>query len=419
MISILDKKDCCGCGACVQSCPKQCISLTEDDDGFLYPIIDISFCIDCGLCTKVCPIQCLSISREPLAVYAAKNKDEQIRLESSSGGIFTLLAEHIIEEGGVVFGARFNAKWGVIHSYTDNKEGISAFRGSKYVQSDIGNSYEIARSFLKQGRKVLFSGTPCQIAGLKLFLHKEYANLLTVDFICHGVPSPKVWKMYVREVISKNKAEGGLSSDICLNNVSFRNKNIGWRDYSLAFAFSGANGKNKLYLESLSKSTYLCGFQENLFLRPSCYSCPVKELRSNSDFTIADYWGIENVDKKFDDGKGCSAVMLNTTQALFIYNSLQAKIDCFISEYSLIKKYNHSISLSAKLHRNYSLFFKTLNQKKQAHQLIKKYSRPVLSRRLHISVIIVLKRVGLYNVMKNIKGVLIKNEFKYITFLFF
>lgn len=161
MISILDKKDCCGCGACVQSCPKQCISLTEDDDGFLYPIINLSFCVDCGLCTKVCPIQCLSISREPLAVYAAKNKDEQIRLESSSGGIFTLLAEHIIDEGGVVFGARFNTKWEVIHSYTDNKEGIRAFRGSKYVQSNIGNCYEIARSFLKQGRKVLFSGTPC------------------------------------------------------------------------------------------------------------------------------------------------------------------------------------------------------------------------------------------------------------------
>ena len=223
MINIEDKKQCCGCSACVQRCPKQCIVMKEDEEGFLYPVADKDVCIDCNLCEQVCPVLRQREEREPLDVYAAFNKNEEVRMQSSSGGVFTALAESIIKEGGVVFGARFNEDWEVVHDYVETVEGLSAFRGSKYVQSRIGCTFSQAEQFLKQGRKVLFSGTPCQIAGLKLFLRKEYENLLSVDFICHGVPSPGVWRQYLNEFIAlmgnKKNSVFSPSKPMVLNSI--------------------------------------------------------------------------------------------------------------------------------------------------------------------------------------------------------
>ena len=241
MINIEDKKKCCGCSACVQRCPKQCISLQEDEEGFLYPQVDKKICVNCGLCEKVCPVLNPVKARKPQVVFAARAIDEKVRLESSSGGVFTVLAELVIERGGVVFGAKFNEKWEVVHAYTESKEGLSAFRGSKYVQSKIENSYKQAESFLKAGREVLFSGTPCQIAGLKLYLRKEYTNLLTVDFVCHGVPSPMVWKDYLEEkirplgVVGKNMVSSLSLKDMpVITGISFRDKRNGWKKYGFA-----------------------------------------------------------------------------------------------------------------------------------------------------------------------------------------
>ena len=205
MLQIKEKKDCCGCEACVQRCPQQCIAVREDSEGFLYPVVDEGRCTDCGLCERVCPGLQPGEPREPLKVYAAKNPDEKVRIQSSSGGIFSLLAEQVIRAGGVVFGARFDGRWEVVHDYTEAMEGLEAFRGSKYVQSRTGETYRLAETFLRAGRKVLFCGTPCQIAGLKLFLRKEYENLLTVDFICHGVPSPGIWRKYLQEIAARRK----------------------------------------------------------------------------------------------------------------------------------------------------------------------------------------------------------------------
>jgi len=202
MIQIKDKSVCCGCSACVQICPKQCISLKEDKEGFLYPTVNHAFCVECGKCEKVCPELHPFEVHEPLKVYAAKHQDDAVRKVSSSGGIFTLLADMVIDEGGVVFGACFDSDWSVVHDFTETHEGLQAFRGSKYLQSRIGNTYRQAEVFLKAGRKVLFTGTPCQIAGLKKYLHKDYENLLAVDFVCHGVPSPLVWKKYLEEIIA-------------------------------------------------------------------------------------------------------------------------------------------------------------------------------------------------------------------------
>jgi coenzyme F420-reducing hydrogenase beta subunit len=217
-------KICTACSACVAICPKNCIVMQNDKEGFPYPEIKTMRCIHCNLCEKVCPVLANNdVLRNATNVYVAKNNDENIRLSSSSGGIFTLLAEQIIQKGGVVFGCRFNEKWEVVHDCTETIEGIAAFRGSKYVQSKIGNTFSQTKEFLDNGRIVLFSGTPCQISGLKHYLRKEYDNLLTVDFICHGVPSPKAWKRYMSYLTDNKLVTWG---------VYFRDKTLGWKRFS-------------------------------------------------------------------------------------------------------------------------------------------------------------------------------------------
>ena len=232
MIKIIQKEQCCGCSACLHICPKHSISFREDKEGFLYPQVDTATCIDCGLCEKVCPVLNQGEERMPLKVYAAKHADDEIRMKSSSGGIFTLLADQIIDKGGVVFGARFNENWEVVHDYTETKEGLAPFRGSKYVQSNIGNSYKQVEEFLKTGREVMFTGTPCQVAGLKKFLRIDYENLLTVDFVCHGVPSPMVWRKYLAEEIVRQ------GNNPVVTGVNFRDKSTGWKKFSFVLNFS-------------------------------------------------------------------------------------------------------------------------------------------------------------------------------------
>lgn len=312
MITIKDKKDCCGCHVCASICAKHCITMQSDEEGFLYPVVDKDACTDCGLCEKVCPVINQSEPRKPLKVYAAKNKNEEIRRQSSSGGIFTLLAERVIVEGGVVFGARFDENWDVIHSWADTIEGIAAFRGSKYVQSTIGDTYREAKDFLKQGRKVLFSGTPCQIAGLKKYLRKDYDNLLTVDVVCHGVPSPRIWNEYLKSLHLTN-----------IGAISHKDKSTGWRGYS--FSIKDTEGR-LIFTEKASKNKYLKAFVSNLTLRPSCFSCSSKSGKSLSDVTLADYWGIEHLLPQMDDNNGTSFLCGNTQRGVEIISQLGAEL---------------------------------------------------------------------------------------------
>lgn len=297
MIRIADKSRCCGCEACRNVCPRQCITMRTDSEGFAYPGVDASACVDCGLCETVCPELHPGERRLPVAVYAARNRDESVRSASSSGGVFTRLAEWILDRGGVVFGARFNEKWEVVHDYAGMREDLARFRGSKYVQSRIGDTYRQAERFLKEGRMVLFTGTSCQIAGLKRFLRREYENLLAVDVVCHGVPSPRVWSRYLDDL-----TEGAPER---ISFVSFRDKQEGWRDFSLKVACG-----DQTYRENLRKDPFFRLFLENLTLRPSCHSCPSKGGRSCSDMTLGDFWGIERVDPAFDDDRGCSVVLV-------------------------------------------------------------------------------------------------------------
>lgn len=363
MIEIVDKKDCCGCSACVQRCPKQCIKLKEDNEGFLYPEVEKSTCIDCGLCEKVCPVLHQGEPRKPLKVYAAKNLDEEIRRQSSSGGVFTLLAEQIIQEGGVVFGARFDENWEVKHDFTETIEGLAPFRGSKYVQSRIEDNYKKAEEFLKQGRKVLFSGTPCQIAGLKRFLRKEYDNLLTVDFVCHGVPSPGVWRQYLKETVALMCDKNSVSTDpISIENahvesISFRDKCSSWKKYNFTLilsTMSRSGAKNIVSLcEVFPQNIFMKGFLADLYLRPSCYACTAKCGKSGSDITIGDLWGAPYIIGKDDDDKGISLALIHNL-------NLKLSKCLWIKEisYQRVLQYNLSLELNAKMtNKRFDFFF--------------------------------------------------------------
>lgn len=342
MLQVTDKQDCCGCHACTSVCARQCIAMQEDNEGFLYPVVDEATCTDCGLCEKVCPVINQDEPRKPLKVYAAKNRNEEIRRQSSSGGIFTPLAESVIREGGVVFGAKFDTDWNVIHAWTDTIEGIADFRGSKYVQSTIGNTYREAREFLKQGRKVLFSGTPCQIAGLRKFLRKEYVNLLAVDVVCHGVPSPLVWRKYLEETREKLRAErdagkNTVSSSLMdlpvITGISFRDKTHGWKKYGFFLRYAAfkaaenslpvpANDSERTLLQPFPENVFMKGFLSNLYLRPSCYACSSRTGKSGSDITIADFWGVQNYYPEFDDDRGVGLVLVNTDRGRKAYEQV-------------------------------------------------------------------------------------------------
>ena len=321
MIEIVDKTLCCGCSACIQRCPKQCISFHEDSEGFCYPKVDIALCIDCGLCERVCPVLNQSPRCKPLQVFAVKNRDEEVLLKSSSGGAFTLLAEHVIANGGVVFGARFDANYNVVHDFTETEEGLSLFRGSKYVQSSIGDSYRRAESFLKAGRCVMFTGTPCQILGLKKYLRKDYENLLAVDFVCHGVPSPKVWQRYLNDISSTNVAS-------VVTGVTFRDKVDGWKKFSFSLSASRDSkaGAQEPYVfrEPFYKNLYMRAFLADFILRPSCYACPAKGGSSCSDVTLGDFWGIERENPSLFDDRGVSLVMIHNSKYSAIFHNCDA-----------------------------------------------------------------------------------------------
>lgn len=378
MISIKDKQRCCGCGACASACPRRCITMEADEEGFLYPKVDTVSCIDCGLCEKVCPF----LSEEkaeipPFHTFAAKNYDDDVRAVSSSGGLFSLFAEKMIEEGGVVFGAQFDENWNVVHGSATTIEELPKFRGSKYVQSLIGDSFVRTKEFLKQGKKVLFSGTSCQIMGLKRYLGRDYPNLFTIDVICHGVPSPAVWKKYLDEIVevarkgNKNQFRSLFTSVIpetdtipapgTLEGISFRDKTFGWRksSFALYFAKAAAAGEKKQFRSLIAndyRSKYFVAFNNNLTIRHSCFNCPAKGGRCGSDITLADFWSIEKELPDFSDDKGISICMCNTEKGINVFNAL--KMDKREVSYTQAVSHNRAWRISLPPHPKREKFFK-------------------------------------------------------------
>lgn len=380
MINIVNKYNCCGCGACINICPKQCISYQEDNEGFLYPKVNINDCINCNLCNKVCPYNGISKKRDPITIYAAKHKDDYIRLNSSSGGIFTSLAEKIINSNGVVFGCQFDKSWNAIHSYTNNIKELSKYRGSKYIQSNTLRTFNEVKSFLDKGLLVLYSGTPCQILGLKNYLRKEYANLITVDFVCHGVPSPKVWQLYIKS----------LGSNSVITDIKFRNKEIGWRNYTL---YIKTEHKEFKYSMENNQSPYMKGFLNELYLRPSCHNCVAKCFASRSDLTIADYWWIHNIKPEMDDDKGVSLVYINTKVGYALFNKLDIeKVETNkIEDINEAYLFQGAVSYSAKENRNRNIFFELVNDKNLI-SIINDLTKPTFRKRFRLVIKKVLKK---------------------------
>lgn len=368
MIKVINKNQCCGCAACVQTCPRQCIQMVEDKEGFSYPVVDNSKCVDCKLCEKVCPYLNETEERMPLDVEVAYNQDDQTRMASSSGGIFSILAEYVIKSGGVVFGARFDSHWNVIHDCGETEDVISVFRGSKYIQSKIGDSYRKAKQILESGRCVLFSGTPCHIFALKNYLRKEYRNLFTIDIVCHGVSSPLVWKDYLKYINPNNER---------IVAINMRDKTRGWFKYS----YKIASESKCLFDDYAENSEYLRMYINGFIIRPSCFNCPVKGGRSHSDITLADAWGIKEVYPEMYDEKGLSVICINTDAGRVLYNAISKESKAFPVE--TFFKENPSYHTSANQSRFRELFWDLYeSQGIAAYYSVKKKMAPPFLKRM-------------------------------------
>jgi acetyltransferase-like isoleucine patch superfamily enzyme/coenzyme F420-reducing hydrogenase beta subunit len=320
MISVYKNKiDCCGCNACTVVCPKHCITMPNDEEGFFYPVIDTDVCIDCGLCEKTCPTITKNkdnVERydKPL-VYAAYNTNNDIRIDSTSGGIFSALANKMFVMNGYVGGAVYNEDHTVKHIVTNNKELLPELRSSKYLQSYTDTLYTDIKKLLKEGEKVLVCATPCQIAALYNVLKKDYDNLITCDFICRGVNSPKVFQSYMNMLERHYGAK--------TNKIKFKAKQWGWHNFSMRVNF--ANGKE--YCKDRWHDLFFIGYlQKGNFARPSCYDCQFKGFPQKADITLADFWGIETIDPSMDQDKGTSLVMINSEKGKRFFDELKGTI---------------------------------------------------------------------------------------------
>lgn len=371
MIQITDKQKCCGCEACFNICPTKAISMVRDKEGYLYPVVDLDKCIDCGLCDSVCPFIQKAKKTYPIKIYAAVAEDVNHLMSSSSGGMFGLLAKQIIEEGGVVFGARFNDKFEVYHDKAITLEEVEKFKKSKYVQSRINETFKDVRKELNLGKKVLFSGTPCQIHGLKLFLKKEYPNLLAVDIFCAGVPSPMILNDYIKALEKKHKST--------IISIDFRSKENDGQKLKIEFA-SG---------EKLLEDSYLTFCNETF--RPSCYRCPSNNFRSGSDLTIGDFWGASTVlDSSLQESTtGVSAVIIKTEKGLIYFEKISGQLS-YLKESDLetVLEKNPRLVQPSPISNDRKKFFKNYKSRK-----VMSFVKPSLLKRIHRKIITTIQRV--------------------------
>jgi len=397
---ICEERLCTGCGACLQICPRNAVSMKTNEEGFLYPRIDETLCNDCGLCSRTCPVnrdvqdmsdaefmdteegmqlvqtgkpieavEAAGTGKAPVTrtkaqhkVYACYSGQDDVRAKSSSGGVFTELALRVLRENGVVFGAGFDDDFRVRHAYIDNEQDLDGLRRSKYVQSDTGTTFCEVRAFLNEGRRVLYCGTPCQIAGLKAFLNREDPKLLTCDLACHGVPSPKVWEMYLGYI--RNKYHNKIKD------VSFRDKSTGWNDSSMRIDFEDG----RRYMDRVKKETFFIGFGKSVFNRRSCFDCRFRIDNTKADITLADFWGIDRQeDKEYSDNKGVSLVIAHTIAGEEALSRIADRL--FMKERSIDEavRYNPRLVSSVKEPAGRSRFFSDMQAGYGFDRLRRKY----------------------------------------------
>lgn len=315
---ICPEQRCTGCSACLNSCPRGCIRMTSDDEGFLRPEISGDGCTDCGACRRVCPMLHLPVLDPAAApqVYACWNIDDSVRFRSASGGVFSAFAQTVLQKGGIVYGAAYDENLYLKHIAVSRSEDLDVLRSSKYVQSDIGRCFGAIRDLLDQGRPVLFSGTPCQVDGLSAFLGREHELLYTCDMLCHGVPSPGLFFKYVEWL--QKRFHGKLAG------LNMRHKGKGWKKIVSTVALSN-NGREQ-YLKGVADS-FMLGFVKEITLRPACYLCPYTNIDRRGDLTLADFWGIGEIAPfHHDTKKGVSLILANSEKGRQLFADSRERI---------------------------------------------------------------------------------------------
>ena len=369
MITVYENKDsCCGCGACSNACPKGCIIMKADTEGFLYPQIDKSKCVNCGKCRKVCPF--LGKKNEPAVQgsYAAISNNDADRQKSSSGGVFALFAKTIIKDSGVVVGTRMSQDFKIaeVIAIEDVNE-LEELMGSKYVQSNTGKIYQVVKKYLEANRKVLFTGTPCQVTGLKNYLGKDYNELFCVEIICHGVPSPKLWKKYVEHMEARYNAH--------MTRVNFRCKDKSWREFGINETYG-----DEVYFAFKEADPYMQMFLKNYSLRESCYSCKIKG-HSDADITVGDFWGIEDCLPNMNDGKGTSLIIVKSKKGNILLEQIKGLCNLEKCDYFKAIRKNSAEVHSVPKPQCRDEFFADMNQM-PFQRLAKKYIEPRLIQRI-------------------------------------
>lgn len=341
MIQIKDKSQCTGCTACSNSCSHEAIRMEYDLYGHSYPIVDAGKCTECGLCERVCPLlhkEALPQDKEEtctIPVYACFNKKEEIRKSSTSGGLFSVLAEYVINLGGIVCAAEFDAEFHVRHVFVDSVEKLDRLRGSKYAQSELGETFRRIRKELREGKDILFVGMPCQVSGLRFFLQKDYSNLYTCDFICMGISSPVLWEEYLDNFEQREQ----------IQRILFKDKRRGWHNWQMLVEYPG-----KEKVQAGYENPFFYGYLNHITFRPSCFHCPYRRVHRMSDFTIADCWGIDKVNPDFDDNKGCTTLLLQSEKAKLVFEQIKSQL--YYTEYLIenVIRYNPHLCSSVSVH---------------------------------------------------------------------
>ena len=343
-----DKKDCCGCGACMNVCPKNAIRMAEDEVGFVYPEIDQNLCVGCGACKKACGYQTQPLMQKSEAVYAAASNNDNFLRKSASGGAFAVLAENVLKKDGVVYGAALpleNGKLEPKHLRIDTVERLPELQGSKYVQSAIGDTYAQVKKDLLDGKSALFSGTPCQIAGLKQYLKKDYENLLTVDIICHGVPSKRFFQSFMEDY---GKKLGGTITEFY-----FRDKSKG-QGMITRSVYKNKNGERQEKVITGNLLSYVNLFLRSFTYRKNCYSCPFASEKRVGDLTLGDFWGFHEEYPSYDEkqglsnGKGVSCILVNTNQGKVALEQCESQFVLMTSDFEKVARHNDQLHSPSK-----------------------------------------------------------------------
>lgn len=346
MVNISTCKTCTGCTACFNICPTKAIDMVENSEGFLSPVLKIELCINCGLCAKVCPELSSTKFKTATECYASAASDE-IRKNSSSGGIFRVIAEKILEENGYVCGAAVNENFAVEHIIISKKEDLLKLQKSKYVQSDLNTCFKQIKDLLEHNSKVFFCGTPCQVAGLNNYLRKPYDNLLTADLICHGAPSPKALKIFLEEYAKEEFFD-----------IDFRDKKLNTWNPDFITTINTANSTK------IISGDYNTAFLSDLINRKSCAHCKYAKTERTGDFTLGDFWGIKHYKKSLDDKKGTSCVFINSTKAKNLYEEIEKALKFNKSvPLKIAQKSNKNLKEPVPAHKYRELFLNNLDKK--------------------------------------------------------